>query len=185
MYVYGALDPRVRPLIFLIRAWGKEFGITKFYPKDTFTNFHLSYMAISFLIQLKEPVLPTLKDLHGQSSESSPFLFDLDRITFKTENTDSIIDLFVQFLQFYEKFDMKKYLVTVRSHDAIERAEPSSAHLENVFEPESPWGINISSNECRALQIMCFEALAELEHLRQKEMNNKGWCITDFLTQVE
>lgn len=142
-------------------------------------------MAISFLIQLKEPVLPTLEDLHGESSENSPFLFDLDRITFKTKNTDSIIDLFMQFLQFYEKFDMKKYLVTVRSHDAIERSEPSSAHLENVFEPESPWGINISSNECHALRIMCSEALGELDQFREKEINQKGWCITEFLTQVE
>lgn len=142
-------------------------------------------MAISFLIQLKEPVLPSLADLHGQLTENSPFIFDLERITFKTKNTDSIIDLFVQFLQCYEQFDMKKYLVTVRSHDLIERDDPASAHLENVFEPDSPWGVNISTNECRALKIMCSEALGELEHFRQKEINNEGWSITDFITQVE
>lgn len=185
MYVYGVLDPRVRPLIFLIRAWAKEFGITKFYPKDTFTNFHLSYMALCFLLRCKEPVLPTLEEMHPQRSGDSPFLFDMNRITFKTTNTDSILELFKEFLEYYATFDMKNNLITVRTRDACPRDEPTPLHLENVFDPPNPWGINVGTNECKTMQIMIRETLAELDQYKTSRVDDERWGLLELLTQVE
>lgn len=183
--MYGVLDPRVRPLIFLIRAWAREFGITKFYPKDTFTNFHLSYMALHFLIRCQVPVLPTLQEMHPHRSDDSPFLFDISRIAFRTANTDSILALFKQFLEYYATFDMKSNLVTVRTRDPCPRNEPIPVHLENVFDPPSPWGINVGTDEWKTLQIMIRETLAELALCRTSRADDERWGLLELLTQVE
>lgn len=186
MYVYGVLDPRVRPFIFLVRAWAREFGITKSYPKDTFTNFHLSYMALCFLIRLDKPILPTLDEMHPQKNADSPFLFDLNQITFRTENNDSIIDLFKQFLEYYQTFDFKKHLITVRTRELCVRPlEPMPVHLENVFDPGSPWGINVGTDECKTLGIMIRETLAELALCNLNKTNDERWGLLELLTHID
>lgn len=186
MYVYGVLDPRVRPFIFLVRNWAREFGITKSYPKDTFTNFHLSYMALCFLIRLENPVLPTLEEMHPRKIDDSPFLFDLNRITFKTTNTDSILDLFKQFLEYYQAYDFKQQLITVRTRDLCVRPlEPMPVHLENVFDPVHPWGINVGSNECKTLEIMVRETLAEMTQCKWNRTNDERWGLLELLTHID
>ncbi|TRY58993.1 hypothetical protein DNTS_012393 [Danionella cerebrum] len=44
LFLYGQLDPRVRPLLFAVRFWAQNHGITKVVPGAWITNFSLTLM---------------------------------------------------------------------------------------------------------------------------------------------
>ncbi len=63
LYLYGELDPRVRPLVFVVRKWAREHGLTEeARPTSFFTNFTLTSLVLFFL-QAKHKMLPPFADL--------------------------------------------------------------------------------------------------------------------------
>ena len=65
LYIYGELDPRVRPLVFFIRQWAKEHSlIESLRPTEKFTNFTLTLMVIFFL-QNRYQMLPPVAKLQS------------------------------------------------------------------------------------------------------------------------
>lgn len=81
---------------------------------------------------------------------------------------------------------MKKYLVTVRTRELCERPlEPMPVHLENIFDPVSPWGLNIGTNECKSLQIMVRETLAELTQCQLSRTNDERWGLLELLMHID
>ena len=65
LYLWGNLDERVRPLVFVIRKWAKENDLVhELRPTSFFTNFPLTLMVI-FYLQTKTilPPLSRLKEL--------------------------------------------------------------------------------------------------------------------------
>ena len=68
LYLWGNLDVRVRPLVFVIRKWAKENDLVKSVrPTSFFTNFPLTLMVIFFL-QTKT-ILPPLNKLQELTSK--------------------------------------------------------------------------------------------------------------------
>lgn len=196
MYAMGLLDPRIRPFIFMVRRWAKEFEITRYNARDNFTNFQLTYMCLTFLQQLKEPLVPTFEDVMRQigNSESKSignivkdsFIFNFDRFQFKTKNTNTVLELFVQFLEFYESFDFDTHIITVRSTDKIPKPEPSPLYLENVFDANNFWGGNVSGAECSTLKIMIREALEELQQCASKPTDkDKDWGLLEIISKLK
>merc|ERR1719483_1393882 len=58
---YCGVDPRVRPLVMVIRYWAMEKGITQIQNgKVKLCNYALTMMVIAYLQQLKQPLLPSL-----------------------------------------------------------------------------------------------------------------------------
>lgn len=172
----------MQPLTFLIRRWAREFEITKSKVTDTFSNFHLTYMALSFLQQLQEPILPALNQL---PMENSSFIFDRDRIAFTTSNTSSVQELFEQFLEYYIQFDVTKYMLSLLTRDLCPKTEPSSINLQNVYAPSESWGGNVSTSEYETLRIMGRETLAEMRHYRMKKVSNERWGLLELLTHLK
>uniref|UniRef100_A0A2K6GIY6 Mitochondrial poly(A) polymerase n=1 Tax=Propithecus coquereli TaxID=379532 RepID=A0A2K6GIY6_PROCO len=78
LYIYGALDSRVRALVFSIRCWARAHSLTSSIPGAWITNFSLTMMVIFFLQRRSPPILPTLdllKTLAGREQnkpDSSP-----------------------------------------------------------------------------------------------------------------
>lgn len=73
LYIYGALDSRVRALVFSIRCWARAHSLTSSIPGAWITNFSLTMMVIFFLQRRSPPILPTLdylKSLAGKTSSS-------------------------------------------------------------------------------------------------------------------
>lgn len=65
LHIMGSLDYRVRPLIFTIRKWASEAGLTNSSPGRWITNFSLTLLVIAFLQKPfnSPPILPTLNKL--------------------------------------------------------------------------------------------------------------------------
>lgn len=201
MFAMGALDPRIRPFIFMVRRWYKETEVTRFSKRESFTNFQLSYMCLHFLQQLKDPLIPTFYEVMRQISNSVPkdiehimqesFMFHSDRFQFQTKNTSSIHELFVEFLQYFESYEFSKYIVTLRSNEKVPKPEtippanPINLYLENIFEPSLPWGFNVTDAECSSLQVMARDTLHNLEHSYSKPADNsQDWGILKIIRKL-
>lgn len=65
LYIMGSLDYRVRPLIFTVKKWASEMGLTNSSPGRWITNFSLTLLVIAFLQKpLNSPaILPSLNQL--------------------------------------------------------------------------------------------------------------------------
>ena len=60
LYIYAHLDPRVCPLVFMVRYWAKLNGITNNNPGYWITNYPLTLLVIFFLQTRPHPVVPAL-----------------------------------------------------------------------------------------------------------------------------
>lgn len=196
MYALGVIDPRVRPFIFLVRRWAREFKITKHGPNDRFTNFQLSYVALSFLQNLKEPVLPTFSEMlemmqtaHGNEKSYDPmkqfYFINLDHILFQSKNTSSLFELFCQFMDYYRTFDFSKYVITLNTRSKIEKTHTNPLQLLNLFNSEASLANNISEQELNTLKIMMEETLGELEHIRLKPDGSDEWGILGLILHLK
>lgn len=196
MYAVGLLDARIRPFIFMVRRWAKEFEITRYNARDNFTNFQLSYMCLSFLQQLKEPLVPTFEEVLRQIGKNQPksienivkdsFIFNFDQFQFKTKNTSTVLELFAQFLEYYESYDFNTHMITVRTTEKIPKPDPSPLYLDNVFDTTHFWGGNVSEAECSTLKIMTRETLQELEHCSSKPTDkDKDWGLLEIISKLK
>lgn len=196
MYALGVIDPRVRPFIFLIRRWAREFKITKHGPNDRFTNFQLSYVALSFLQNLKEPVLPTFSEMlhmmkaaHRNDESYDPmkqfYFINLDHIHFQSKNTNSLFELFCQFMDYYRTFDFSKYVITLNARGKIEKTHAQPLQLQNLFNADTTIAENISEQELQTLKIMMEETLGELEHISLKPDGSDEWGILGLILHLK
>lgn len=69
LYIYGQLDHRVRPLIFLVRHWARFHGITSVHPGYWITNFPLTLLVLYFLQTRSPPVVTTMNQLTSLAGE--------------------------------------------------------------------------------------------------------------------
>lgn len=65
LYLMGSLDNRVWPLIFTIKKWAYEVGLTNSSPGRWITNFSLTLLVLAFLQKplYSPPILPSLNEL--------------------------------------------------------------------------------------------------------------------------
>lgn len=192
----GLLDPRIRPFIFMVRRWANEFEVTRYNGRENFTNFQLSYMCLSFLQHLKEPLVPTFGEVMRQIGEmdakhissivKETFIFNFTKFHFKTKNTSSVLELFMEFLQYYQSYDFNSYMITLRSTDKVPKPDVSPLYLENVFDSTNPWGGNVSEAEIATLKIMIRETLQELEECAAKPTDKtKNWGLLEIMSKLK
>lgn len=196
MYTMGMLDRRIRPFIFMVRRWAKEFEITRYNARDNFTNFQLSYMCLSFLQQLKQPIIPTFdevmrqmdqtKSKDGANTVRNMFMFDCDRFQFETKNSDTVLELFKQFLDYYEEFDFSKYMISLRSIEQRPKPDPSPLYLENIFDSTHPWGGNVSDAETSTFKIMIRQTQEEMDQCSSKPNDqNQDWGLLEIISKIK
>ncbi|KAJ7322213.1 hypothetical protein JRQ81_018500 [Phrynocephalus forsythii] len=150
LYLYGSLDPRVRPLVFSVRCWASAHGITSSIPGHWITNFALTIMVLFFLQKRKPCIIPTLDQLKGLADPEDKltteghdctFVSNLNKIE-PTRNTETLDVLLVEFFQFYGKFDFKKYSLNIRKGKEQLKPEAAALHIQNPFEKN----LNVSKN---------------------------------------
>lgn len=181
-YLFGEIDERVRPLVFIVRRWAKEKQLTSKTKTTSFTNFQLTCLVLCFLQQLPEPILPTVPELvskarkidtrYSEDNRSYTFLRDINEVQFKTQNTSTLEELFLEFLQFYGSFDFAKYLISLTSKKLIKKLEPSSVQIANPFEMEQNWSRNIYNDEGRALKMVAQDTFADLMDIGSDSKSN-------------
>lgn len=171
-HIFGEIDERVRPLVFLVRRWAQEVQLTSKTRTNSITNFQITCLVLSFLQQLSDPIIPTVPELvskarksdvrYSDDSRSYTFLRDINEIEFRTQNTSSLEQLFVQFLEFYGTFNFMKHLVSLTSKKPIQKIEPSPLQIANPFEMEQNWSPNVSIDECAAFKMHAQDTFADL-----------------------
>lgn len=195
MYTLGVIDARVRPFIFLVRRWAKEFKITRHGRGDCFTNFQLSFIALSFLQNLNEPVIPTFNDMiqmmntcgtkTKEDFKNQFFMFNLNQIQFQSKNSSTVFELFCQFLEYYGTFDFSSSAITLATAGKMEKPTSTPLYLDNLFDSEKACGDNISRSELKTLQIMMQETLGELETINLKSDGTDEWGLLWLLTHLK
>lgn len=147
-YTFGELDERVRPLVFFIRTWAKQFDIIQPFPSLSLSNFMLTCMVIFFLQSVPKPILPPSDDFvnrNNTSIESSlKYITNGTKLldSWKSENTSTLSELVVQFFDYYSKFNYNTDAVSITNGAIRANIAADSIYIHNPLEN----GVNVSRN---------------------------------------
>lgn len=164
LHTFGEMDVRVRPLVFYIRAWAKEFDLIQSFPAHGVSNFMLTCLVIFFLQQLPEPVLPPsgsfvrLED----TIDGVQFITDFSKVNFKSTNTSTLAELLVAFFEFYSAFDFNKNAVSIPTGTIKANYTADSMFIFNPIEPALNVSRNVSDIERNEFIEKCQVALKAL-----------------------
>ncbi|CAH0551556.1 unnamed protein product [Brassicogethes aeneus] len=174
LYMMGSIDPRVRPLIFAVRKWASEVGLTNPSPGRWISNFSLTLLVLAFLQRPinSEPILPSLNTLTKfarpedkyitEDGINCTFLRDLNLLSFKTKNQESLSDLLAEFFEFYSQFDFGSKAICLNEPVSLTKPEHSAMYIVNPLER----GLNVSKNV----------SLEELEKFKV-EIRSAAWAL--------
>ncbi|XP_007536737.2 poly(A) RNA polymerase, mitochondrial [Erinaceus europaeus] len=163
LYLYGALDSRVRALAFSVRHWAHTHSLTSSIPGAWITNFSLTMLVIFFLQRRSPPILPTLDELKALADaeddcvikgHNCTFVSDLSRIS-PTENTETLELLLKEFFEYFGNFAFHKNSINIRQGKEQNKPESCPLHIQNPFETS----LNISKNVSQ-VQLQKFVDLA-------------------------
>ncbi|KAM5235314.1 poly(A) RNA polymerase, mitochondrial [Ctenodactylus gundi] len=163
LYIYGALDSRVRALVFSVRCWARVHSLTSSIPGAWITNFSLTMMVIFFLQRRSPPILPTLDKLKNLADtedkciiegNNCTFIRDLNKIK-PSENTETLELLLKEFFEYFGNFTFSKNSINIRQGREVNKPDSSPLHIQNPFETS----LNISRNVSQS-QLQKFVDLA-------------------------
>ncbi|KAI9259058.1 hypothetical protein BY458DRAFT_517649 [Sporodiniella umbellata] len=123
--VYVALDPRVRPLIMILKHWTKQRLMNDAANGGTLSSYTWTCMIINFLQQRKPPILPVLC-AQKESAEGYPcFDYDITRWQgFGRANRESLGGLFYAFFRrFALEFDYETQVISVRQGRYLDKKD--------------------------------------------------------------
>ncbi|KAG2203644.1 hypothetical protein INT47_011738 [Mucor saturninus] len=130
---YVAIDPRVRPLILIIKHWTKQRKLNDAASGGTLSTYTWTCMIIHFLQTRNPPILPKLHEIpHALSGDNveingqnSSFCDDLSRLVgFGTSNYESLGGLLYAFFRkFAYEFDYQTQVISVRSGRLLTKIE--------------------------------------------------------------
>ncbi|KAM4606241.1 poly(A) RNA polymerase, mitochondrial [Polymixia lowei] len=179
LYLYGALDRRVRYLVFAVRCWARAHGITSSIPGAWISNFSLTVMVLFFLQRRSTPIIPTLDHLQGLAGPADKTVIEGNDCTFVSDfsqiqlqsNTETLEQLLHEFFDFYSTFAFSRMSINIRKGKEQNKPEVSPLHIQNPFEPS----LNVSKN-VNVTQLDRFVALCQESSwlLQQSETNAPG-----------
>jgi len=127
---YSKIDPRVRPLAYLVKYWAKRRGINNPY-QGTLSSYAYINLVINFLQTREPPILPCLQNIAiNQSDRHIVDKFDCTYaeptpfIGFGAQNTQSMAELLCHFFHYYtNEFDTRTGVVSVRCGSVLTKRE--------------------------------------------------------------
>lgn len=191
LYIYGELDERVRPLVFCVRKWASMTGLTNSAtPGRWITNFSLTVMVLFFLQNLPNPILPSMSRLIKSASPNDirvtednincTFLRDLNKLTFKSENTESLHHLLLHFFEFYSSFNFQQYGISLIEGRSITKPDHSAIWITNPLEPFLNVSKNVSHEELEKLRLETRNAAWVLESTIESN-KDPSWGLINLL----
>ncbi|XP_076679818.1 mitochondrial poly(A) polymerase isoform X2 [Andrena cerasifolii] len=169
LYIYGEIDPRVKPLVCTIRKWAKCHYITTDTSGQWITNFSLTLLII-FYFQLKG-ILPSLNKLGEYARFSSSngtfdveFIACVKRMQAQTgTNTESLHALLYGFFAYYATFDFTTRAICIREGRSKLKRDNAPLHILNPFEPTLNVSKNVTAAEIVKIKAHVRTALLGLE----------------------
>ncbi|KAI8997150.1 hypothetical protein BDB01DRAFT_830761 [Pilobolus umbonatus] len=122
---YVGLDPRVRPLIMVIKHWTKQRSLNDAANGGTLSSYTWTCMIINFLQQRYPPVLPILHQMDNENKDEDYFCDDIDTLRrYRSTNRESLGGLLFSFFRrFALEFDYDDHVVSVRHGCYLTKAE--------------------------------------------------------------
>lgn len=105
-------DKRIYILAIVVKFWMKSHNLIG---SNRMSSFSTLWLLLFYLQQLKDPVLPPMKDFLKDgasffiSTANSNFIYGLPNLQ---KNNDPLFTLLLGFFEFYEKFDFKPQLIS-------------------------------------------------------------------------
>ncbi|XP_068628339.1 poly(A) RNA polymerase, mitochondrial-like [Battus philenor] len=177
LWMFGCLDARIRPLVFVVRSWAKAVGLTSPHPGPWITNFPLTLMVIFFLQQKRNTgfILPPLKLLIDKAGKDDiriaeenincTFLRDLNRLPQHTyaQCDEGLQDLLLQFFEFYAQFDFREKAISIIEGAPIRKPDSMPLYIVNPLEKALNVSRNVSYEECERFRLEVRNAAWHLE----------------------
>ncbi|XP_048483365.1 poly(A) RNA polymerase, mitochondrial [Plutella xylostella] len=188
LWLFGSLDPRVRPLAFVVRRWAHTAGLTSPHPGRWITNFPLTLMVLFFLQQKTKEgvVLPPLKYLVQRAGKEDvriaednlncTFLRDMNKLPPDTysQNTASLETLLVQFFEFYAQFDFQDKAISINEGTAVRKPNGLPLYIVNPLEQTLNVSRNVSYEECERIRMEVRNAAWQLETAMEEKTDDWG-----------
>ncbi|XP_071528060.1 poly(A) RNA polymerase, mitochondrial-like [Panulirus ornatus] len=165
LYMYGSMDPRVRPIVFAVRRWARDRHITSPYAGRWVTNFSLTVMVLFYLMNVSPPVITSLHSLNINSdpddeADDVKFIFPRNLIDLVVnENKDSLETLLRGFFEFYDKFNFRERGLSIVHGKSFVKPEHNALYIQNPLELELNVSRNVTLEEVERLR-------TELTHAR-------------------
>ncbi|XP_055286006.1 poly(A) RNA polymerase, mitochondrial [Moschus berezovskii] len=192
LYMYGALDSRVRALVFSVRCWARAHSLTSSIPGAWITNFSLTMMVIFFLQRRSPPILPTLDYLKTLADaedkciiegHNCTFVRDLNRIK-PSGNTETLELLLKEFFEYFGNFAFNKNSINIRQGREQNKPESSPLHIQNPFETSLNISKNVSQSQLQKFVDLARES-AWIFHQEGKDRpspsSNQPWGLAALL----
>ncbi|RZC38102.1 poly(A) RNA polymerase, mitochondrial, partial [Asbolus verrucosus] len=169
LYIMGSMDDRIRPLIFTIRKWANEIGLTNSSPGSlgVFAKTHqlTSYLTFIEYIRPKDQYVT-------EDGINCTFLRDLNKLRKSTENKESLESLLIEFFEFYSQFDFETKAICLNEAVSITKPEHCAMYIVNPLER----GLNVSKNvSLEELDRFKVEARNAAWVLESQENKNTNW----------
>ncbi|XP_078185878.1 poly(A) RNA polymerase, mitochondrial isoform X4 [Callithrix jacchus] len=161
LYIYGALDSRVRALVFTVRCWARAHSLTSSIPGAWITNFSLTMMVIFFLQRRSPPILPTLDSLQT--------LAEL---------------LLKEFFEYFGNFAFNKNSINIRQGREQNKPDSSPLYIQNPFETSLNISKNVNQSQLQKFVDLAQEStwILQQEHLDGPSISgNQPWGLVALL----
>lgn len=99
------------------------------------------------------------------------FLRDLNKLTFKTKNNESLETLLRQFFEYYAQFDFKQFAICLNEGMPIRKPDHSVLYIVNPLERDLNVSKNVSLEELEKFRSEAQTAAWILESRRSKSQN--------------
>ncbi|XP_022436378.1 poly(A) RNA polymerase, mitochondrial [Delphinapterus leucas] len=192
LYMYGALDSRVRALVFSIRCWARAHSLTSSIPGAWITNFSLTMMVIFFLQRRSPPILPTLDYLKTLADAEDKCIIEGHNCTFVRDfnrikpsgNAETLELLLKEFFEYFGNFAFNKNSINIRQGREQNKPESSPLHIQNPFETSLNISKNVSQSQLQKFVDLARES-AWILHQEDKDRlspsNNRPWGLAALL----
>ncbi len=196
LYLFGAYDWRVCPLVFAVRYWAKETNLTNPTPGKWLTNFMLTLLVLFHLQQAK--IIPTLETLASHRLPEDEKIFvdengeevrcgfacDLNRVAEPrtVPNEDNLLELMFSFFQFYSSFDFRSNAISLYAGCAITKPFYDPMYIVNPLEKGLNVSRNVSQEECDKFQMMVRTAAWSIEcAINSADFAHKKWGLSELI----
>nr|XP_026691366.1 poly(A) RNA polymerase, mitochondrial [Ciona intestinalis] len=184
---FSRYDSRVAPFLYLVKVWGKQVGITRHGDKDYkgLTPFMLVSLALFYLMRVNKPVIPTLHETTKIKTSEATLIAGFQANLIKhvsdlppSQNTSSVEELFMSFLEYYTRFDFKHYGISLSSGIVT----PVSSQVVILY----PFSKDNVAKMCTLQAVEQFKneaqrAVLKLESYKRNKRNNKPWGILSIV----
>lgn len=137
-YTFSQLDARVQPFVLFVREWAAVAGVTAIIqPCQLFSNFMITSIAIYYLQQLAEPILPPANRFVTFETDAfgeTVYRIDAGQLEFSGQNASTLEQLVVGFFEFYSSFNLEQNGISMLTGDVTANATFDPVYIVNPMQ---------------------------------------------------